>query len=172
VSCDPHGARERPAPPLRTPPNRPNPSPITWPLQDIPLLIMGLCTSQYSFWHSTPPLLHPPPLYFAINIAQYIASPRPPCVAIQYIIFAMAISCKGQAHRLPLLLRVRSLAHLSSCCTVPFESGHLRPGGARVYCSDGPVLLLHWWQVGRAAGLEWALAAYRLPCVEHTARDV
>jgi len=41
-----------------------------------------------------------PPLYFAINIAQYLVSPRPPCFAIQHTILVMAISCKGQpTHR-------------------------------------------------------------------------
>jgi len=37
-----------------------------------------------------------PQKYVGINIAQYMVSPRPPCVAIQHTIFAMAISCKGQ----------------------------------------------------------------------------
>jgi len=68
-----------------------------WPLQDIRLFIRGVCTSRSDSWHSTPPLWHPLPLYFAINIARYLVSPRPPCVAIQHIILAMAISCKGQA---------------------------------------------------------------------------
>jgi len=40
-----------------------------------------------------------PPLYFAINIAQYLVSPRPPCFAIQHTILVMAISCKGQRER-------------------------------------------------------------------------
>jgi len=36
------------------------------------------------------------PLYFAINIAQYMVSPHPPRGAIQYTILVMTISCKGQ----------------------------------------------------------------------------
>ena len=39
-----------------------------------------------------------PQLYLGINIAQYVGSPRPPCVAIQHTIFAITISCKGQIH--------------------------------------------------------------------------
>jgi len=40
------------------------------------LFIRGLCTGQYDYWHSTPPLLPPLPLYVAINIAQCMVSPR------------------------------------------------------------------------------------------------
>jgi len=40
---------------------------------------------------------NPPPLYFAINIAQYMVSARPPCFAIQHTILVYTISCKGQA---------------------------------------------------------------------------
>ena len=40
-----------------------------------------------------------PPSSFAINIAQCMVSPRPPCVAIQHPILVMAISCKGQRTR-------------------------------------------------------------------------
>ena len=94
---------------------------LFWPLQDMCLFIPGLCTSQYYSWHSTPPLSQSPPvyfainngltrlctsqyyscrnlppLYFAINNAQYMVSPRPPCVAIQRTILVMEISCKGQ----------------------------------------------------------------------------
>jgi len=52
----------------------------------IRLFIRVLYTSQYYYRHSTPPLT-PPPLYFAINIAQYTFPPRPPPVLpfnIQY----------------------------------------------------------------------------------------
>ena len=66
----------------------------SWPLPDICLFIRGLCTSQYYSWHSTPPLLHPLPLYVVINIAQYMVSLRPPCVTIQHTTLVMAISCK------------------------------------------------------------------------------
>jgi len=39
---------------------------------------------------------NPPPLYFAINIAQYMVSARPPCFAIQHTILVYTIACKGQ----------------------------------------------------------------------------
>jgi len=42
---------------------------------------------------------NPPTVYFAINIAQYMVSPCPPCFAIQHRILFMAISCKGQITR-------------------------------------------------------------------------
>jgi len=51
---------------------------VSWPLHDARLFIRGVCTTQYYPWHSTPPSLYPPPLYFAINIAQCMAFPRPP----------------------------------------------------------------------------------------------
>jgi len=53
--------------------------------------ILGI---HYS-WHSMPPFLQPSPLYFAINIAEYMVSPRPPCFAIQHTILVITISCKG-----------------------------------------------------------------------------
>jgi len=60
----------------------------TWPLQEVRLFIRGLCPkNQSNSWHSTPPLLHSPPLHVAINIAQYTVSPPPPPVLpfnIQY----------------------------------------------------------------------------------------
>ena len=111
-----------------------------WPLQDIRLLIRGLCTSQYSSWHSTPHLLPPPPLYFAINTAQYIVFPRPPpCVAIQYTRFAMAISCKGQ-NGVGLTLSLGQLCSASNEVPSPKSScafcARLRyvPGCAYMYC--------------------------------------
>jgi len=42
----------------------------------------------------------PGELDFAINIAQYMVYPRPPCVATQHTILVMAISYKGQLVRL------------------------------------------------------------------------
>jgi len=42
----------------------------------------------------------PPPLYFAINIAQYMVSARPPCFSIQHTILVTTISCKGQTEPL------------------------------------------------------------------------
>jgi len=44
------------------------------------------------------PLLYcpPPPLRFAINIAQYMVHPRPPCVSIQHTILAILLLCTGQ----------------------------------------------------------------------------
>jgi len=76
-----------------------------WPLQDSGLFIRGLRTSQCDSWHSTLSLLHPLPLYVAINIAQYMVSPRPTCVAIQHTILVMSILCKGQTtprHTVPI----------------------------------------------------------------------
>jgi len=64
----------------------PLPRLIVRPLQEIRLVIRECFTSQYYFWHSTPPLLHPSPLYVAFNIAQYTIHPRPPCFAIQHTI--------------------------------------------------------------------------------------
>jgi len=57
-----------------------------------------------------------PPLYFAINIAQYMVSPRPPCFAIQHTILIVATSCKGQAvcclHTVDVYLSDPDLAHI------------------------------------------------------------
>ena len=49
----------------------------------------------------TPHLLSctPPPLYVAINIAQSMVIPPPPCSAIPHTILVVAISCKGQVGR-------------------------------------------------------------------------
>ena len=70
----------------------------SWPLPDIGLCIRGSCTNKYDSLHLTLPLLPPPPLYFTINVAQCMVSPRRPCFAIQHTILALvlAISCKGQ----------------------------------------------------------------------------
>jgi len=51
-------------------------------------------------------------MYFAINIAQYMISPRPPCFVIQHIILVMAISCKG--HSSPRSTRARPRARRPS----------------------------------------------------------
>jgi len=61
--------------------------PSTLSLQDIPLCIQVLCTGQYYYWHSTPPLCiatHPyhSQLYHAINtvLRNTWFSPYPPVV--------------------------------------------------------------------------------------------
>jgi len=58
--------------------------------------VWGWCTDLFDSWHSTPPLLHPSPLYVATHIAQPMIPPRPSCFAIQDTILVMAISCEGQ----------------------------------------------------------------------------
>jgi len=66
-----------------------------WPLQEIRLFIRGLCTCQ-SFVAFDTSFITPPPLYFAINLAQCMVFPRPLCFFIQHTILVMAISCRGQ----------------------------------------------------------------------------
>ena len=79
------------------------------PLERLDLLLvrrgLGLAFTRYSFVylesvHESILFLafntSTPPVYFAINIAQCIVSPRPPGFAIQHTVLVMAISCKGQ----------------------------------------------------------------------------
>ena len=68
----------------------------TCPLQDIRLLIRGLCTSQYNSWHSKPPLLPSPSCMLQSILRNLWFPPRGPCFAIQHTILAIAIACKGQ----------------------------------------------------------------------------
>ena len=71
--------------------------PTPRPLQDLRLFIWRWCTSQSFSRHSTPPSLHPSPLYVAMHIAQYMFPPAPSRFAIQHAILVMAILCKGQS---------------------------------------------------------------------------
>ena len=74
------------------------------PLQDIRVSIWGLCASQYYSWHSTPPPSPPPRCMLQLilrNMWQYMDFPRLPCVAIQHIMLAIAILCKGQGMSRP-----------------------------------------------------------------------
>jgi len=70
-----------------------------WPWQDIPLFIRGLCTGQYCSWHSTSPLLQPPPNCILQWLLRNICPP--PCFAVQQTRLVMSISCKGQARTKP-----------------------------------------------------------------------
>jgi len=57
-----------------------------------------------------------PPVDFAMNIAQYMPPPMPPCFAIQHTILVMAISCKGQWRRRVVYCAVAVQKYCNSVC--------------------------------------------------------